>query len=62
MQWNDKPQKLQLKCNEYQLRKEWLVVSLLYSDIKISELKINLYKIAAGPAHLTFPMILSNKQ
>ena len=27
----------------------------------MSEIRLNLYRIASGPAHLTFPLILSSK-
>ena len=37
------------------------MVSLFYLDIKMSEIRLNLFRIASGPAHLTFPMALTSK-
>ena len=50
-----------MKLTEYQLRREWITISLFFNELKVSELRLNLYKIATGPAHITFPLELTNK-
>lgn len=56
---------LKLSLTEYQLRKAFLTMSvfavLQSGDLKVSEIKFNLYMVATGPYHHDFPIRYANK-
>lgn len=63
MQWTFDSQ-ARVRLTEYELRKKFVVISVFQAvgtEVKVAELKLNLFLIATGPYHQDFPIRYTNK-
>lgn len=55
---------MRVRLTEYELRKKFVYITVyqaVTAEVKVAELKLNLFLIATGPYHLDFPIRYTNK-